>query len=96
MPGSRTSTRTVSTGAAYLACRTLALLRDAIHLDRARTAWESQLLPLLCLPPAEVEIEFDKMELRESAQDILLQRSTTDRRAAPEWEDAQRFVVGKQ
>ena len=41
-------------------------------------------------------MEFDKMELRESARDILLQRSTASRRAAPEWEEAQRCFVGRQ
>ena len=33
-------TRNVSPGAAYLARRTLALLRDAIDLDTARLAWQ--------------------------------------------------------
>ena len=55
--------RPVSPGAAYLARRTIALLCDAIDLDMARKAWESQILPLLALPPAEVEIEFDRMEV---------------------------------
>ena len=55
------SKRTVSPGAAYLARPTLALLRDAIHLDTARLAWEHRHLPLICRPPAKVEIELDKM-----------------------------------
>ena len=33
------------------------------------------------------------MELRETARDVLLQRSTADRRAAPEWEEALRQEV---
>ena len=86
----------MSPGAAYLARRTLALLRDAIDLDTGRLAWQDRLLPLICQPPDSVEIEFDKMELRESARDILLQRSTASRRAAPEWEAAQSCFVGQQ
>ena len=89
-------TRNVSPGAAYLARRTLALLRDAIDLDTARSAWQSRLLPLICRPPDIVELDFDNMELRESARDILLQRSTASRRAAPEWEEAQSCFVGRQ
>ena len=34
---------TVSTGGAYLARRTLALLRDSFDRDEARQAWESEL-----------------------------------------------------
>ena len=87
-------TRKILPGAAYLARRTLALLRDAIDLDTARQAWESRLLPLMCRPPARVEIEFNKMELRKSALDILLQPSTANRRAVQEWEEAHRCFVG--
>ena len=82
----------MSPGAAYLARRTLALLRDAIDLDTAWLASQGR----MCTTPDSVEIEFDKMELRESARDILLKRSTASRRAAPEWEEAQRTPLERQ
>ena len=64
---------------------TLALLRNAFDRDEARQAWESELNIFRGTPePGTVDV----MELRETARDILLQRSTDDRRAAPEWEEA--------
>ena len=76
---------TVSTGAAYLDRLTLALLRDAFDQDEARKAWESELNIFRGTPE---QGSVDVMELRETAQDILLQRSTDDKHAAPEWQEA--------
>ena len=65
----------------YLARKTLALLRDAFDQDKARDAWESESNLFRGQPdPSTVDV----MELRETARDILLERSTADRRAAPE------------
>lgn len=65
--------RIVSTGVTYLARQTLALLRDAIDLDTARRAWETEPNYTSPHPPTTIEV----MELRETARDMLLQRSTT-------------------
>ena len=71
----------------YLARKTLAFLRDAFDQDKAREAWESESTLIRGQPdPSTVDV----MELRETARDILLQRSTADRRAAPEWQEALR------
>ena len=92
-PGcSRHTKLSLSTGAAYLARRTL-LLTEAKFRVRFNTA--------LLLAQGKLDIrsyamrEFFKeeqhaecmnlMELREVARDILLCRSTTERRACPEW-----------
>ena len=79
-------TRVVSQGAAYLARQTLALLRDSISTEAARTTWEKDMGAVALHAGNSV----DNMELSESARDVLLQRCTADRRAAPEWEAIRR------
>ena len=80
--------RVVSMGAAHLARQivTLALLRDSIDTEMAQNIWQRAATGQFPCYGEYTGGSLDDLELREVARDVLLQRSTADRRAALEWE----------
>jgi len=91
-PGSSTKELRLSTEAAYLARKTLVLTEEFFRLryNTAITLTEGKLdirtYARREFFKEEQHVEYvNIMELREVARDILLRRSTTERRACPEW-----------
>ena len=81
-------TPVVSKGAAYLARQTLAFLSASIDTDMAKNIWEWAATGQTPRHGLYAGGSRDDLELREVARDVLLQRATAERRAAPEWEAA--------
>ena len=88
----RTKKSDVSKGAAYLARKTLVLTEEffrvhyneAIQLTQGKLSIRSYKRREFFREEQHAEC-VNLMELREVARDILLRRSTTERRACPEW-----------
>ena len=88
----RTKKSDVSKGAAYLARKTLVLTEDffrvryneAIQLTEGKLNIRNYARRAFFKEEQHAEC-VNLMELREVARDILLRRSTTERRACPEW-----------